>query len=362
MKKFFTLGLFILIGFTGVSAYAANGSSWEGGDPTLRTVGVESVSNTSATLKAFYSSEDIDYNADDSPSLYIEYGPGGNLSFTTETKYQSRGSRTELFPVKDLRPSTSYSFRAVLLYNNKIAKGDIMTFPTTSSPTIGTVDTSTNTTIQNNTITTNTTGTTSNTSTTTTSGTESYSVWGWLFGTNNKKDTTKQRISRPSSVVTDGIKLSITNGQLRTRTNDKLAYIIEYANKSKKDLKNVSIELVLPFEYAFVSSNKGQYDQTNHSVIADIRTLNKNESGVMSVIVLALGKTPNPYTEAVARIVHDEGIYTVYDTDEYVTTTVRGTTSTGNSMGSSTFIGWFVIMLIIAGLVFVSYRYFKKDK
>ncbi len=357
-KTLFIIALAIMS--IGTTVFAVGGASWEGGDPTLRTVGVESVSNTSATLKAFYSSEDIDYNGDDSPSLYMEYGPGGNLSFTTETKYQPHGSRTELFPVKDLRPSTSYSFRAVLLYNNKIAKGDIMTFPTTSSPTTGKVDTIPDTN-QNNTNT-NTTGTTSNTSTTTTSGTESYSVWGWLFGTSNKQDTTKQRVNRPSSVVTDGVKLSITNGQLRTRTNDKLAYIIEYSNKSKKDLKNVSIELVLPFEYAFVSSNKGQYDQTNHSVIADIRTLNKNESGVMSVIVLALGKTPNSYTEAVARIVHDEGIYTVYDTDEYVTTTVRGTTSTGNSMGSSTFIGWFVIMLIIAGLVFVSYRYFKKDK
>lgn len=337
----------IFIGTTTV--LAANGSSWEGGDPTLTTIGADEVNNTSVTLKAFYDSRDIDYNADDAPVLYMEYGPNGNLSFTTPVQYQYRGSREVLFPIKNLIPNTQYAFRAVLLYNNKKAIGEYKTFYTTVSPVNGRNSTSSDT--ETLFSTTDTSSVVNNTP----------SIWSWLFGT-SKKSTTDYSTTYPSSVNQNGIKLSLTDSKVRTSVNEKSVLVLEYTNNSSKNLYNTELEIALPAEYAYESSTKGVYNQATHSVVANILTLNKRESGKLSVLVHGAGAKSNKLVQAIGRLYHSEGVYTVYDNNQYTggKLTSGGVTTSSTGSGNTLF-GWLIIALIVALLVFVAHRYFKKD-
>ncbi len=338
------------------SVLAANGSSWEGGDPTLTTLGADEVNNVSVTLKAYYNSLDIDYNADDAPALYMEYGPNNNLSFTTPVQYQDRGSREVLFPIKNLVPNTQYTFRAILLYNNKKAIGETKSFYTTVSPVNGRnpADTTNSDTVFDTTDTNSSVNNTSNTS---------PSIWTWLFGTSSKKTTTDYSTTYPSSINQNGIKLSITDSRVRTAVNEKSVLVLEYTNNSSKNLYNTELEIALPAEYAFESSTKGVYNSATHSVVANILTLNKRESGKLSVLVHGAGTKSNKLVQAIGRLYHSEGVYTVYDNNQYTggKLTTTGNTSASSTGNGSSIWGWFIIAFIVALLVFVAHRYFKKD-
>ena len=356
--KKISIVLVIIIAFVAgsFSVLAANGSSWEGGDPTLTTLGADEVNNTSVTLKAFYSSRDTDYNADDAPALYMEYGPNGNLSFTTPVQYQYRGSREVLFPIKNLVPNTQYTFRAILLYNNKKAIGDLKSFYTTVSPVNGRnpADTTNNDTVFDTTDTNSSVNNTSNTS---------PSIWTWLFGTSSKKTTNDYSTTYPSSINQNGIKLSLTDSKVRTSVNEKSVLVLDYTNNSSKNLYNTELEIALPAEYAFESSTKGVYNPATHSVVANILTFNKRESGKLSVLVHGAGTKSSNLVQAIGRLYHSEGVYTVYDNNQYTggKLTSAGVVVSTTKSSSSTLFGWLIIALIVALLVFVAHRYFKKD-
>lgn len=349
------LVLFVMIFTSTTTVLAANGSSWEGGDPSFYLIGADEINNVSVTLKASYNSRDIDYNADDSPLAYMEYGPNGSLSFSTPTQYQDRGSREILFPIKNLVPNTYYSYRAVLLYNNKKSTTEVKTFLTTSSPVNGRDKITDTSTTNDSDVVFSTTDKTTTTTTTNNSG----SIWSWLFGT-NKKSTTDYATTYPSSINQNGIKLSLTDSKVRTSVNEKSVLVLDYTNNSSKNLYNTELEIALPAEYVFESSTKGVYNQATHSVVANILTLNKGESGKLSVLVHGVGTKSNNTIQSIGRLYHSEGVYTVYDTNQYTGGKVAGSKSNSTST-TSTLFGWLIIALIVALLVFFAHRYLKKD-
>lgn len=352
-----------------VSAQVTRGvaPSWTGGDPGLRTVGASTITGGVA-FKAFYNSLDSNYNNTDTPILYVEYGTTGTLGTATEGRYQATGNRIEEFTVPGLDNKKTYYFRAVLMYNNKTAYGEVLEY----KPGTGqTVTTSTQTTSQ-------TSDTTQNENEVVSDPSVPSDIWPWSlfswFGGGNKNTAT----TKPNTKNEHGARISITNNVTETGLGQNSVYTISYANTSGKTLNNVDIEVLLPLEYSFVDTDKGDYYSDAHSVLLKLYTFEPQEKGTINITVQGTGKKAQKYAEASAHLYTDKNEVVVYDIDTYTnkkgSTTrsarIAGTrassqqsaTASANPLSGSTMIGWLIIGLIIAGVVFVSYKYFKKDK
>lgn len=375
MKKFFSFLIIILLTSNIALAQVTRGTapSWTGGDPGLRTVGA-TATTSGITFKAFYNSLDAQYNTTDAPILYVEYGPTGSLGNSTEGKYQSVGNRVEDFTVSGLDSKKTYHYRAVLMYNNKTAYAEVLEYKPGSTTTTQTTTTATTTTDD---------GLSS-----TLTDDEVISdpsipedVWQWslfsgIFG-NKKKNIAD---TKPASKKENGVSLSITNKVTDTGIGQNTTYTVTYANTSGKAFADVDIEILLPLEYSFVSTDKGDYYKDAHSVLVKLYEFEAREKGTINIVAEATGKKSQKFAEASAHLYTEKTETIVYDIDNYnakvistsrsarnsttgtATRTATRDTNSANPLAGSTMIGWIIIAAIIGGVVFVSYKYFKKDK
>jgi hypothetical protein len=111
------------------------------------------------------------------------------------------------------------------------------------------------------------------------------------------KPTTTKTPVKPIICMDDtGAKESLADGEkLMSITLDKksgtvaigneVEYRAHYINTSKIKLTNATIKIVLLSEMTFVSSNRGIYDESNNSVVANLDTVGAGESGDMIVRV-----------------------------------------------------------------------------
>jgi hypothetical protein len=371
MKKIFTFLMFILLvsNIAGAQTIRGVAPSWTGGDPGLKTMSATSISDTMVVFKVLYNSLDTQYSSSDAPLLYVEYGPSGTLGYQTETRPQNTGNRTEEFTVNGLQKNKLYYYRAVLLYNNKTAYGQVLEYTHKGTPVTVTTTDTVNDAHDDEIV--------------SSPGTpKDIVLFPFLKNIFKKKETVD--VSRPSSIITGGIKLVLTNKITETVSGDKPIYTIQYANNSGKTYEDVDIEILLPPEYEFVNTNKGDYYPDVHTVLVKLYTFQAGENGVIQITTYANGKKTNKKSEASAHLYSDNGEMIIYDIDTYTAgKTVgnmrtardtdnkqpakkdaarRGSTATGNPLAGSTMIGWVIIALIIGAVVFISYKYFKKDK
>jgi hypothetical protein len=373
MKKFFSFLIILLLTSNIALAQVTRGTapSWTGGDPGLRSVSASAVTG-GIVFKAFYNSLDAKYDTVDAPILYIEYGPTGSLGTATDGRYQSTGNRIEEFTVTGIDNKQLHYYRAVLMYNNKTAYGEVLEYKpgtaVTTDESITTIDTQNTLTDEDEVVSAPTVPDQSN-------------MWPWslfagIFG-NKKKDIAD---TKPSSKKENGVSLSITNKVTDTGINQDTTYTVTYANVSGKNYPDVDIEVLLPLEYAFVSTDKGDYYKDAHSVLVKLYEFEAREKGTINIITKATGKKSQKSAEASAHLYTDTTETIVYDIDNYnpkvaaTSRSARGTAETNrsvknssrnsntNPLAGSTMIGWIIIAAIIGGVVFVSYKYFKKDK
>lgn len=375
MKKFFSFLIILLLTSNIALAQTTRGvaTSWTGGDPGLRSVSASAVTGGIA-FKAFYNSLDTTYSSYDAPILYVEYGPTGALGTATDGRYQSTGNRIEEFTVTGLDNKKLHYYRAVLMYNNKTAYGEVLEYkpgtPVTTEESLTTIDTR-NTLADDEVV--------SAPPVPDQSNMWPWSLFGGLFG-NKKKNIAD---TKPSSKKENGVSLSITNKVTETGINQETTYTVTYANVSGKNYPDVDIEVLLPLEYSFVSTDKGDYYADAHSVLVKLYEFEAREKGTINVVAQSVGKKSQKSAETSAHLYTDTTETVVYDIDNYnpkVISTSRSArgieennrdvkkssrttkSSSTNPLAGSTMIGWIIIAAIIGGVVFVSYKYFKKDK
>lgn len=375
MKKIFSFIIILLLAGNIAFAQTTRGvaTSWIGGDPGLRTVSAGAVTG-GITFKAFYNSLNTNYDSSDAPILYIEYGPTGTLGTATDGRYQNIGNRVEDFTVLGLDNKKLYYYRAVLLYNNKTAFGEVLEYkPGTATTTTSTTTTDTSETpIDEEELVSD-------------PNAPDYSnMWPWsLFGGIFSKKKNNIADTKPSSKKENGVSLAITNKVTETGVGQNTTYTVTYANISGKNYPDVDIEVLLPLEYAFVSTDKGDYYKDAHSVLIKLYEFETREKGTINIATQALGKKSQKSAEASAHLYTDTTETIVYDIDNYNakvksnSRSARGSeednrdvkkssrttkSSSTNPLAGSTMIGWLIIALIVGGIVFVSYKYFKKDK
>lgn len=338
-------------------------NSWEGCKPIVETVGVISTDKYSAIVQAFYSSNNADYNKVDEPKLGIEFDQYGTFNLSSEFIPQPLGSQKQSFLLNGLKDGKTYYYRAVLYWAGGVEYGATKEF-TVGKQTIGTgVSPATS----------STTGNTTNTTTNTTtddfviSTAPTISPWGNLFGGNKK--TTPTTTSRFKQVEEkSGFKLAIDNGETQVRQGDTITTKVRYENNNTKSYENGTVEIYLPKEYSFESTNKGVHDRVDNVVVINLREFPAGGFGTVIVTARATGKTGN-IDQVVSQASMKIGTTTlkVSDVDEYQEGNLRGNSGLGGSVAGTGFlpgslIGWIILLIVLALIVVIGRRYFiKKD-
>lgn len=378
MKNIISFALAALIIIAPISAFAEDAaapcarpveiSTWRGCEPIVSTLGTVSVDKYSAVVSAYFSSNGADFNTTDRPGLSVEYGlvSSGRFDKTSEVYFQPRGTHTVGFALPGLTENKTYHYRAVINWVGGTKYGEVKTF-TAQKQITGT--TSTPAGIDGSTSTTTTAGTTTVAGSTTTDDqiapapTSTTSTTGGFFSLFGGKKTTAARFKNIDE--RSGFKLSIDDGETNITAGDTVTLKVRYENNTTKAYSDALIEIYLPEQFTFVSSNKGMYDRVDHVVAVDLGEFPAGGFGTAIVIMEATGKSGN-LDQAIAQATMKVAGLTlkVSDIDEYNGSGAKGVLGASASGGfvPGSLIGWIVLLVILAGLVIVGRRYFfKKD-
>ena len=255
-------------------------ASWEGCEPTIRTMGNKTEPNTnSAVVSVFFTSNGADYNTSDRPLVSVEYGSDlSELNQTTDPLSVPPGSQTVGFLLENLRKGQPYYYRAVLSWVGGSKNGDIQQIKWATASTNNTAGaTTTNTTTNSNSTIDGSTfvnGATTTAATTDTSNqyivrptAPSTGIFG-IFGT--KKTTTTAATTTTSRFKNvdekSGFKLAIDDGVTKVSQGDTVTLKVRYENNNAKSYNDGVINIYLPDQYIVDTTNKGIHDKVDNMV------------------------------------------------------------------------------------------------
>lgn len=369
-------------------------TTWHGGTPVVRTLGVANVTQTTASLQAYFDSYDTDYNMQDAPRLGVQYR-GPDVQQNTQFLPQGTGSRSITFKISGLQADENYEYRAVLYYGNQTAYGEWNSFTTlrsgqkpvqsqvdtsapqgqtnplsqleyllfgtpsaegsttpstqsTSQNTSGTGTTPQNTGVQSTGTVTRTNTTTTNTASTTTTGTADR---GTTIGSSN------------------GLLVGITNDVTRVESGDRIVFQVAAANRSSQTASSARITIEIPDGYEFVSTDMGTYDKEDREITIKLGSLLPGDREETSFVLRASARDDDTVTTSATLTANQSGSsrsLTATDTDQLI-----GSGDSGNILGASIFgtgffpqslLGWIAIIVIIAAIVFIARRYAKNKQ
>ena len=341
--------------------------TWRGCEPIVTTGGTVSIDKYSAIVSAYFSSNGADFNSNDKPALSIEYGLSSSAHFdkSSDTAMMVRGNRNASFALPGLVENKTYKYRAVLSWVGGVKYGEIKTFVAQKQIT-GSTTGSTSSGVDGTTTPTTTPATTNTVASETVAPATGAGVTtsGGFLGLFGKKVVTPA--ARFKNVdERSGFRLSIDDGETNINQGDTVTLKVRYENNNTKAYDKAVIEIYIPEQFTFVSSNKGIYDRIDHVVSIDLGEFPAGGFGTAIVIAEATGKSGN-LDQAIAQASMNVAGITlkVADIDEYNGSGkggVLGASASGSFLPGS-IIGWIVLLIILAGLVIVGRRYFvKKD-
>lgn len=280
--------------------------------PTVTTTVASSINKTSVTLNGI-----IDPNGDDTKG-WFEYDTSVDLGSTTETKSLGSGSKEVALSIEltDLEAGTIYYFRAVAKNDAGIERGKIKIFKT---------------------------GSTTFTTTTVSSSDNAES----------------------SSLVS----LKIETLFEEMAVGDIVEYTITYKNKSSQDLKDAILRVILPAEISFRKATAGSFSSSDHALIVNLETLEKDQEGKVHLQAQIGSKAEGKDLLVItALLVFSEEDGTQDQAIAYVLHNMK-TGEKANLLGAAaifgggflpnTLAGWLVVLLILSGLVFLGQHLYK---
>lgn len=333
-------------------------ASWEGCEPTVRTMGNKTEPNTdTAVISAFFTSNGADYNTSDRPLVSIEYGSSpSELNQTSDPISVPPGSQTLGFLIKNLEPGKPYYYRAILSWVGGVKTGDIQ-------PIKWTTAVNTSTTVNSSTVT-DTTTTNDFQIVPTAPSTGIFSIFGTKKATTATKTTGVQfkNVDEKS-----GLKLAIDDGETTVAQGDTVTLKVRYENNSAKSYRDGMINIYLPDQYTIESTNKGIHDKVDNMVSISLRDFPAGGFGTAVVIAKATGGSAD-LDQAVSQASLSAGGINlkVTDIDEYSSgsskNNVLGASASGTGFLPGSLIGWLILLIVLALIVIVGRRYFmKKD-
>lgn len=316
------------------------------GNPQIQTLGATGIGDTFVTLQAFYDSAGSDYNADAQPRLFIEWGPGNDRDQVTIATRQNQGSRTMMFTLTGLQPSTEYSYRAVLLYDGNTERGEIRTFTTLARGQAPTRQT-----VQDDRIT-------------------FFDKLGNLLGTGTlgSGPGSSVRSGSPSTVTSGNLTLSIDPASAILIQGEQTSYEVIARNAGSSIIRGAELEVFLPREAKYDTASAGTYDRSLHIAKVRMGAIAPGASETARIVVR--GDVGDDGSEVVTRATLS---YRVNSTERSVTASTKqefdgksssalGASAFGAGFLPQTLIGWIFILALIMLIIFVVRRYQKANE
>lgn len=336
--------------------YNLNTTQSPTGSPTFSLVGVQSLSHNEATIQIAYDSRNAQYDWVNQPKVSITYvDQSTGTTYTSLAVGQAIGNRTTAIALRDLKPNTKYSYKAVMSYAGVRQETPEKTFTTKQYTTLGIFGTST-TTVQ----------------TSTSNQNSNDIVIGIGGGGKNagssitKTVGTDKLASNLESIVKtggygtkNGVSLAITDTHARVVDGDTFEYTIQYHNANNKTLRTARIVVQLPDQYGFVDGDGNTvYSPSDNIVTIYIGSIQPYESGMVTFKARAVGGESGG-VETKAMLVYTGGSVSAIDRDTFVggSQGVLGATVFGSGFFPQTFFGWLVIIIILLIIMIVARRY-----
>ena len=343
-------------------------ASWDGCEPTVRTMGNQTEVNTnSAVITAFYTSNGAEFNTADRPLLSIEYGTDpSELGATTAAISVSPGTDTRGFTLTGLDRNQKYYYRAILSWVGGVKTGDIQQIKWKTASTSTSTSTTTSTTTSTSTIVAGSTTSTNTNDIQITPSLPSTGIFG-VFGSSKSTTTTKDTNQFKNVDEKSGIKLAIDDNTTLVSQGDEVTLKVRYENNSSKSYKNAVVNIYVPEQYTVESTNKGFHDKVDNMVSVSLPDFPAGGFGTAIVIAKATGR-PGDLDQAVSQASLKAGSISlkVADVNEYGSEAssgnVLGASVSGASLLPGKLIGWILLLVVLALLVILGRRYFtKKD-
>jgi hypothetical protein len=315
------------------------------GVPQFSLSGVQNIMRTSATVYVSYNGSNAGVDATHRPIVLVNYtNTATGVAAQSSYNLGSSGTQVYEFPLNDLTPGATYTYRAVVTYNG-------MNYATADQ-----------------------TFTTKNTNPSTSSGpsatnnSEEDAVWqkpsiSWLTdlfrGAESVPSKVASKIATGGAIHKNNVGLSIANEQATVERMDSFTYTIKYENLNTVSLKNAKIVVALPEQYEFVKSSfDADYNREDNTVTFVIGRVASNTLESLSFKTRAIGEG-NKQVETKVTLSYDGGTLTTVDRDSYDSgsKSVLGASVFGAGFFPQTLGGWMLIIVFILILVIIARRY-----
>lgn len=280
------------------------------------------ISTNSVSLNGAYYSENYA-----NTTAWFEYGQSVALGQTTEIQNLSN---TKIFSkaLTSLTPDTIYYFRAVVKDQLGIKKGDILILKTNT--VVADVSNS-NTVVPN---------------------------------------TTTVPTSSTKAITSNIITLKIENKFENISRDESVDYVVSYKNISNQKVDGLIFSVSLPKDISFEKSDKGNYSDSDHTIILQIDSLKAGEEGVLKFT----GKVDSNASGKESLVTSVIGVYLnpISKIKENVKAFTLNKIKDGNSLAAASIFGnssflpdslasWLLLVALIFCLIYFG-RMFSKSK
>lgn len=370
------------------------------GNPNVNTLPAGEVSQTSVRLNGVLDPNGVRL-VSENIQAYFMYG--------TNTSQMNNGTQSQrrltsgafTTTVHNLEPNTTYYFEAVIVYQGEVIKGDTMSFTTASnqpavveventqtesvpennssesesssnsSSSSNTSNNSTNNGSTNNTASPSNTNTSSSHQSNSGSATSQNNTSTPASNNNNTATAPASAASSANPVQSNHLSMSLENNVDTISRNDVIAYDLELRNTRNQAITDTMVFVDVPRNMEVFRVNGAEYVVDGNTLIFDLGTINAGQS-VSIRIMTEMRRAPQDATiiaRAQSLYMYGNTAMTnaAVDIDTY-----EGNTSSSSSAGLAAsagqsggggigFFGWFVILLVIVGVV-IGIRIFRKKK
>jgi len=279
------------------------------GNLSVTTTVATSVGRTTARLNGLAS------NTDGASTVWFDYGTDSSVPFTTGARAIGYGAYQALSEsVANLAPGTTYYYRiSGSSPANGTVHGALAVFTTATASTTIFVNTSTG---------------------------------------GNGNSNIMLKIETPFENVNAG---------------NTVPFTVTYKNISGSTLKNAVLTVTLPGLLDFSQSSTGLFDNSTHAVTVRLGSLDKNEEGTMNVVATAkdpTGTNGSAVTTATMGFTlpsgaQDEAIAYAFNTVGS-NSSLAGLALFGTGFFPTTFLGWLILILIIALIIALARRLYSR--
>lgn len=349
------------IGFALLAPFAAQADAM----PNITMLGISNLYPASARVQVSYDPNGMSIDYANAPILYVQYmNISTNETFSTGISHEYNRADTPVFEMQNLVPGTQYSYQAILSYKGQTVKTESRAFKTPGG-NVG--QASSGTTASTNTG--SSSSSTAGSSAATSSNTSKPSPSSSSNNLSLKVTVAKAKSTIEENVVgkvatggvthSNGVVLYVSDEHARVYQDDPVTFTVKVQNTHSYVINDASVEVTLPDQYEYASSGKdADYDSRANIVTYYFGRIAPQATETFTFKVDAVGEGKGT-VETTATLTYDGGRLSATDHDAYSSdrTSVLGATVFGAGFFPSTFLGWFVILLLITVIIIAARRY-----